>query len=206
MLRLVGEMGKITRVGVLVMLAALGLSLEAEAASINVALQPDQGVYQVGETVTIDVVADTADMLVGFGFDLLVDPLPALTFVGFEAADGFAGVGTPDGDGIAGLAFDGGLSGEGFALGVATFVATQVGNVSITPAVTAGDLTEGFARSGSGFSELLGEAAQISVISGFNPVPIIGTGGDTGGGTTPPIPEPATLMLLAAGAFLIRRR
>jgi len=200
MLREIGGAGKIACWATLAALV-IGFSTDTKAATISVVLEPDEAVYEVGELVTVDVLATTDDALVGYGFDLLANPASLVSFVGYEASDSFLGVQTPDGDGIAGLKFNGGMAGADLLLGVATFQAEGAGQVTLTPAVTGGDLTEGFARSGNGFLDLSATSAQITIVASLNSVPLPGSGG---GGNSPTIPEPATMVLLAAGALLFR--
>ncbi len=172
------------------MVVAVGLSAgSAMAASIDITLAPSASEYVVGDTVSVDVLASTADPLVGYGFDFVLDDDAILSYEGFVAADPFTRVLSADGDGVAGLSFTGGATGASMLLGTATFNAASEGEVVVNIGVTDGDLSEGFGSNGEGvFLDFGSDSATITVQSAV-------------------IPEPATLALLAGGGlFLLRRR
>lgn len=179
----------------------------AGAAMINISLEAEGAPFQVGDPIDISVLATSDEVLVGFGFDLLVDNELVLFFEGFDASSGFTGVPTPDGDGMGGLSFEGGVVGADVLLGIAHYTAAMPGTASIELAVTNGDLTEGFAQSGSGFFQVSSVPLDVTVLSNTG-ASFIGGGGGGGGVTGPEVPEPATLVLVATGlvALLPRRR
>lgn len=165
----------------------------ANAETITIYLETPQDTYHPGDDVDIDIYATTSSLLIGYGFDLVVDHEERLDYTSFDVGPDFTGVlTTPDGDGMAGLSFTGGVDGVDILLGTAHYEATAIGEVLIDLATTPGDLTEGFARFGSGFFDVETNPVQISIVN--RP-----TGGGGGGG--PPVPEPASLLLLATGLF-----
>jgi hypothetical protein len=187
--------GSVVRIATL-MIAAVALSGgSAMAATIGITLVPDAPEYNVGDTVTVDVLATTEETLVGYGFDFLLSDDIVLEYDEFGAGAPFTDVPSLDGDGVAGLSFVGGASGEGLLIGVATFAATGSGEVVVNIGVTEGDLSEGFGTNGEGaFLDYDFDPTTITVLSASGP----------GGG--PVIPEPATIAMLAGGLLLLRRR
>lgn len=147
---------------------------------------PSAATTQIGSQVTVDIVADFDALVVGWGLDLSFDPsvlsLSNGPVIGGVWNSGFA----PDGDGLAGLALPGGLSGTGVVLATLTFDAVGLGTSALILSVTPGDLTEGVPLLSGGFDSLnlLGGSLEVTTI-----------------------PEPATALLMAAGlaAFALRR-
>ena len=177
----------------------------AQAATIDLQLSSPQDVYRVGDAIDISVSATVDELLVGFGFDLLADNASRVALDSFAPGPGFVSAATPDGDGLAGLAFDGGEKGS-VLLGTAQFTATGIGAVNFDLGVTPGDLTEGFARFGTGFFDFTANSFSIVVLAPPLPAPILGGGGGGGdGGPDIVVPEPATAMLLMTGAMFIAR-
>jgi hypothetical protein len=91
--------------------------------------------------------------------------------------------GSADGDGLGGVSFPAGLSGV-VTLATITLQGDAIGTTALDLAITAGDLTEGFALDPVGFD------ADVTLGSGVLNV----------------VPEPASLSLLALAGLLIRRR
>jgi PEP-CTERM motif-containing protein len=189
------------------LLCAVGvLSVSATsllADDLSIRFESDAATYAPGDSISVDILATTSSLLVGFGFDLVFPG--EVDYVGFESGGAFVGVGaTPDGDGIAGLSFSGGVDGVDFPLGTATFDAVSEGTVLIDLATSLDDLTEGFARFGSGFFDASVTPLELTIEAvGSNDVPPPAGGGGGGGGPT--VPEPATAMLLAIGAMAALR-
>ena len=165
---------------------ALGLLVlaipQATLALTIVRFEPSFASVDVGESVTIDVVADFSAPIVGFGFDLdltsailTFDAAPIIGLLWIPVA-------APDGDGLAGLTFSGGIVGTGILLATIQLQGLTTGTAQLVASATAGDLTEGFALVGFGFDEVLFESASLLVV-----------------------PELSTAMLVACGLALIGR-
>jgi hypothetical protein len=169
---------------------ALGLALAgvlgldgAASATPMVAVLPSATSVGVGESFSVDLVADLDAAILGWGLDLAVsgpatlDPGPP----GIGAS--WTPLAAPDGDGLAGAAFPVGVQGTGILLATLSFTATAPGTVLLQVEITPGDLTEGFALDPTGFaaSPVLG-SAEVSV------------------------PEPGSSMLVLPALAALRRR
>lgn len=151
----------------LAMVLAAGLfgAGSAQALSI-VGFAPAAQSVEIGSPVSVDIVADFSDPVVGWGLDLAWAP-------GVVALSGAPVVGpawnpvlAPDGDGLAGLAPPGGVSGTGVVLATLTFDGVGLGTSALALSATAGDLTEGIPLLGGGFdttSFLLGSVEVVQV-------------------------------------------
>jgi hypothetical protein len=168
-----------------------------------VAVSPAQGVValdfvpqfttipNVGGTVDIDIVMDTYDTfpgqpvsILGWGIDLLYDNTKLMVtnvVIGPEWDPAFA----PDGDGLAGLRFPNGISGQDILLATVTVQGLAPGVWTIASGNSyPQDLTEGFALDPTGFEQVvLEDFAAITVL-----------------------PEPTALALLALGGLVVFRR
>ncbi len=172
----------------------------AMADVIDIRLEAPLSTYQPGDAVEVSVFATTSSLLVGYGFDLSAGV--ELDYLDFDTGPDFVGVPTtPDADRMAGLSFTGGVDGVDILLGIAHYLATGTGNVSIALTTTSGDLTEGFARFGSGFYDISTSPLELSIIT----APATGGGGGGGGGS-PPVPEPTTVLLLVSALWAMRGR
>lgn len=165
--------------------AALLLASPALADTVYAGFEPSPKVVNLGDTFTIDIVADMTSDIVGWGLDASLSNPAIANFTGTDPVIGpmwdpaFA----PDGDGLAGLAFPAGVSGNDILLATIELTALAVGVTDITLSITPGDLTEGFALYPTGFDEAVFTAGRIEVI-----------------------PEPAALALLGLAVLALRRR
>ena len=157
-------------------------------AGVVVGFDPEDSTVGYNETFWINIVADMEETIVGWGLDLTVDdpsiaaPTGNLDFsVGpWDAAY------APDGDGLAGLNFPDGVTGQTVLVAVEFQSFGNAGTALLTLSDdNPPDLTEGFAVAPppSGvFADVLYCCGTITV------------------------PEPAALTLLALGALALRRR
>jgi hypothetical protein len=158
---------------------AFALSLLASApaaATVTVRVVSPVSEVSVGETFTIELRAEASQPILGFGLDLGFDG--AVLAIDAPPAIGplWDPLVAPDGDGLAGLVFPAGLTGD-LLLATLSFEALAPGITSILASFTAGDLTEGFPLDPSGRDE------DVS----FTGAPI------------QVVPEPASGLLVAAG-------
>jgi len=166
------------------------VGLGAAWADIDVFFSPQDSVIAApGFTTTVDIVADIpeADAVVGWGLDVsIVNTLIAtLTNVAIEEVVWDAAF-APDGDDLAALApAPDSVWGTGIVLATLTFTGQSAGVTGIALGATPGDNTEGFALDPG--------------VGGFATA-------NYGTGTVTVLPEPASLVLLAAAGLLLRRR
>jgi len=165
----------------IIFLAVLSCFIPATswALPVTVSFDPQDSIVQVGDTFTVDLMADLPAPVVGWGLDVTFDSA-ILTQVGSPLIGpawnpGFA----MDGDGLAGLAFPA-VSGSDILLATLTFEATALGTSDLMASITPFDLTEGFplafpAPPGS-FADVVFETGSVS-----------------------PVPEPTTMLLVGSG-------
>lgn len=168
----------------------------ARAAEVDVWLSPaTPPALTVGDTVTFDILADIAVDTVGWGLDVTFDPT-YLAWSGPPTVDPlWVQIASGDGDGLVGLAkltgdddgngTEGSVSGTGIPLASITFQALAVtpAPTTVSLAITPGDATEGFPKDPDGFATTDLGWAQITIV-----------------------PEPATLLFVAAGGLALYRR
>jgi len=177
---------EVMRVKVACCLALLaGLMVAPAMANVIVSTNPLVKTVDINDgPFTIDIVANMTQPIVGWGLDL-VSEVPGIAtrtatapVIGPSWDPAFA----PDGDGLAGLNFPNGVSGNNVVLATVEFVPVGVGITMLHGAITPGDLTEGFALYPTGFDTVDFWCGYIVVT-----------------------PEPASLALLSVLAFLRRR-
>jgi hypothetical protein len=155
--------------------------------SAAVGFAPELSQVAVGEAFDVEIRADfSLAPVLGFGLDVSFDP----AILAFESPPEIAApwlpVFAPDGDGLAGVAFDAGLLGDDLLLAVLHLRALGPGSSALVLSATPDDLTEGFALDPEGFAL----------------APIFGAGG------VQVVPEPGPGLLVAAGlaALALGRR
>jgi hypothetical protein len=134
-------------------------------ASVIVSLVPSAASVNVGETVSVDLVAQfgAPDLVLAWGLDLTLDA-PLVAPAGAPAlGPSWLAFATPDGDGLGGVALAG-LTGT-HLLATLVLEGLAPGVVTLGLATTAGDRTEGFARDPSGFaSGVVFQGATLEVV------------------------------------------
>ena len=155
----------VARGSVLAALLVIGVGMpETTSAQVDLDVQPSSFVVLPGDTLTVEVRGDLPSPIVGFGFDLLFDPALFVAVGPPTIGSDWAPASTPDGDGLAGLAFPVGVSGSDNLLATVVLQALAPGSTALDIGFTAGDLTEGFAREGSGFDSVSVVAALVTVV------------------------------------------
>ena len=159
----------------------LWLSMPASAWAVMITLSPSTTDIYVGDVFSVDIMADIAvsEPLLGWGLDigntsgLLTGTAPPVIGSAWLPVAGL------DGDGLAGLAFPFPVVGSDVLLASLSFQATGVGMAELIPAITLGDLTEGFALAPSGFADVTFTNLTLNIMER----PVI-------------IPEPGTVLLM----------
>jgi len=153
------------------------------AIPITVSVEASSNAVFVGDTFTINILADIPDPVLGWGLDLNFDSglvnQSALPLVSATWMPGF----TMDGDELAGLAFPVPVSGTDVLLASLTFEATSAGLATFSAGYTSIDLTEGFPLAFA----LPGSFADVSFADTLVTINNVS------------VPEPGTLLLFGAG-------
>lgn len=157
------------------------------AATVDVYLVPSNPVITVGQTVTIQIVADISDPVLGWGLDLdSLSPAIADKTGNQSIGSAWQPVNSIDGDNLAGVVPIPliGISGTGILLASVDFIGLSVG---IAPLDLKddypNDLSEGFALDPTGFAMVTYNDGSITVV-----------------------PEPAAIALIALGGLASLRR
>ena len=136
----------------------------ASAGTVTVRFDPSSSVVGVGETVSISIVADMSDPVVGWGLDLAFDD----SVVGLVGDPNLGSVWwsahASDDDGLVGLAFPDSVSGLDVVLASLEVAGLAPGQTSLDLGTTPDDLTEGMPLDPNGFDTLLVEAGQVTVV------------------------------------------
>lgn len=180
-------------------------------ADITIDFIPIGNDFQPGRPLTVEIIADIEDPIIGFGFDWLFDA----AFIepsAFMLSELFTAAGGTDSDSIVALAYPDPVVGEDVLLGTLQFDAVSEGDSIVSLHDVTGGRNTGFAgRDGLSVNTSILEG--LIQIRGFTTgktgdgVPG-GGGGGSGGGGGPNVPEPTTMMLCGFGALslLTRRR
>lgn len=169
-------------VSVVVLIPALPAA--AGLVDVTVRFDPPAQTVRVGDTFTVGLVADISLPVVGWGLDVSAVTRDAISPGGPPSIGPlWVPAYSPDGDGLAGLAFPDGVAGSGVLLATLTYHADAAGTADLFASVTAGDGTEGFALDPTGFASLAFEPAEVVVI-----------------------PEPVSILLLAGCVLMMASR
>jgi hypothetical protein len=168
------------------------LAVSTARADVTVWFDPTPRMAQVGDTFTINLVANIpqSQAVIGWGLDYIFPTPGLIAQVQFTIGPAWdPAPSTPDGDGLAGLVHfppGEGVSGQNVLLATITFQALAEGQTALVASDDyPGDPTEGFAIDpalGGGF-------ATVTYLDGL----VI-------------IPEPSASILLALAAAFLRRR
>lgn len=155
----------------LTLLASLLAPGEAAATAI-VRVVPTSPTMAVGGSQAFEIRADFTQPVLGFGLDLAFDPA-RLSVVGLpQVGPLFVALFAPDGDGLAGLADVGPVSGSDVLLATLQVAALAPGVAMVVAGFTGGDLTEGFPLDPTGFEpdvQFVGAVVTVAEpgLSGF---------------------------------------
>lgn len=150
-------------------------------ASVIVSVVPAQQTVNIGDTFSVQIIADMSLPIVGWGldFDVVDDSIVSIVTTPTIGPLWF-GVGTPDGDGLAGLAFPNPVSGNGILLATIQLLADEFGETDLLLSYTSGDLTEGFALQQPGqfdSVEFIGGHVTVVPAPGALVAVLVGCGG-----------------------------
>lgn len=168
-----------------VMVLALSVPAAAGLVDVTVRFDPPFQTVLMGDTFTVDLVADIDLPVVGWGLDVTAETRGVIApanppLIGPLWIPAYC----PDGDGLAGLAFPESVAGPGILLATLTYHADDLGTTDLLATITLDDPWEGFALDPTGFATITFEPAEVVVF-----------------------PEPATAALLVtAGALMVARR
>lgn len=164
------------------------MPIAAWATPVEVYFNTPTTSLNIGNTFTVDLMADITDPVGGFGLDVSFDT-SILSLIGLPAiGSSWLPAIAPDGDGLAGFApftlFGPQLSGSGITLATLTFQAVDFGTTTLAASMTPNDFTEGFPLP---FPALPGSFAAVNFTNSSLTV------------DSAPVPEPATMLLFGTG-------
>jgi len=163
----------------LVGLFILGITSSA-LAHTHVYFNPGSDTVVIGDSFSIDILANITNPILGFGLDLTFSDNSILTFDGYSVGTGFFQT-PPDLDpeiDLGALAMPSSISGAGVLLACLDFTAAACGDTDLLLSATFGDFTEGFPLDPFGFDTWTYDSGNISVSV---------------------VPEPSTLLLALFG-------
>jgi hypothetical protein len=135
------------------------------AVPFSVFFQPQDSSVQVGASLSVDLLANIPDPVLGWGLDVNYDT-SIISRTGVTVGPQWSPATAADGDGLAGLAFPLPISGDNVLLATLSFDALAQGSTALEASATLGDLTEGFALASGGFAEVIytpGSAAVVPI-------------------------------------------
>lgn len=152
------------------------------SADVVVWLDPPSPTVSVGETVTVDIMAEFVDPVMAWGLDLTIAEPTVASLTQIAIGSEWDATDTLDEDGLAGMRFPTGVGGQ-VLLATLTFEGLAIGETALN--LSSGpEEDEGF----------LLEAGYVAAT------------GDFTGATLTVVPEPATLLLAVGFIVLARRR
>lgn len=169
---------------VLSCLAAVAVLMSTSVASADVIVwfDPASATVEVGATVDVDIMADFEEPVVGWGIDLAIGEPSYADWIGTTIGTEWDATTTLDGDGLAGLRFPDGISGE-VLLATVTFEGVAEGVTSLS--LSSGpEEDEGF----------LLDTGVVAENVQFSP------------GSLTVVPEPGTIALLGLTSLAIHLR
>ncbi len=175
-------------VGLVFAVAARDSAASICVEEVCVRFEPPDITVPLGDTFTIDLVADLNVQVLAWGLDLTVlAPGVVVQSAAPSIGPDWFAASAPDGDGLAGLAFPDAVIGPGIILATLTLTAAAIGETDLLAGTTPEDFSEGFGLDPAGF-------AVVSFASGHATV----------------VPEPASVLFAAAiglvAGRLTRRR
>jgi len=138
--------------------------IPASSGAVTVSFLPSDSVVALGDTFSVDIVADFTDPVLGWGLDVSFDT----SILALNGSPTISPLWTPtfapDGDGLAALAFSNPVSGTGVLLATLSFDAIDFGTSDLMASVTMGDLSEGFPLVTGGFDNLTVVAGSVTAV------------------------------------------
>jgi hypothetical protein len=161
------------------------LPFSSANAAVVAWLQPVTQTVNWGDTFAVEIRANLSLPVVGWGLDVDFNNSGLLSIAAAPTiGPNWFGANSPDGDGLAGLAFPSAISGNDVLLAILHLRAIDIGQTDILLSVTEGDLTEGFAL------QQFGQFDTVQFLSGEVIV----------------VPAGSGVITVVFGVFALRRR